>query len=74
MVAAYWGYIEDLPNHWLHNPTLRDVCGRTVAMNAAGWGYIKDLPFHWLHNPTIRDDRGDTVADILKRCGYEIPI
>ena len=34
MFAVEFGYINDLPREFYHDPTLKDNCGLTVAMHA----------------------------------------
>ena len=56
---------------WIfHDPTLKNLYGKTVAMYAAGCGYIKDLPREFYHDPTLKDLCGETVAMHAIGCGY----
>jgi len=40
MIAALDNIIEELPQHWYHDPTLKDNNSWTVAMYAAYTGRI----------------------------------
>ena len=73
MIAVYRDNIENLPERWLHDPTLKNKDGLTVAMIAAYHDNIENLPERWLHDPTLKDNQGHTVADILRMDGCEIP-
>ena len=59
----------------MHDPTLKDKNGCTVAMYAAAWKHIKDLPKELYHDPTLKDKDGCTVAmyAAVRGCISDLP-
>ena len=62
--------LNELLSSDLHDPTLRNLRGHTVAMIAADSGYLKDLPSHWSHDSTLHDIWLRTVGMIAADSGY----
>ena len=60
--------MNHLPSHWLHDPTLKNDRGETLAMSATRYHNLKYLPDHWLHDPTLSNNHGYTVAMIYATC------
>ena len=46
----------------LHDPTVMDNDGMTVAMHTANHGY--NVPIEWYHDPELRNKEGDTFCMI----------
>ena len=62
MIVAKTGCINQLPNYWCHDPTLKDKMDFTVAMLTVTRGNISTLPEQWYHSPTLTGKCGITVA------------
>ena len=45
--------IENLPEHWRHDPSISDVGRYTVAMHMAIYGTLNFLPIYWRHDPYL---------------------
>lgn len=58
--------IDSIDKRMIHDPLMRDSCGRTVPMitllRVTTKQILHLLPHHWSHDPALTSSKGNTVA------------